>query len=128
MTRDDILNMPAGREMDALILEHVFGAKWYHYNHRNFLLMPSDAEGWEGSLGKMEYESPDYIGGFNWSKDIAKAWQVMEKINAIPYDEDGYQVHMRFAHELKGFEYLSAIDAALRICRAALLAVIPASS
>jgi hypothetical protein len=28
MTKDEILNMPAGREMDALIAEKVMGAKW----------------------------------------------------------------------------------------------------
>jgi len=62
MGRDEILNMPAGREMDALIAEKVMGL-------------------WTGPLTPLETEVALAHGMiFSYSWDIAGAWQVVEKM------------------------------------------------
>lgn len=73
MTRDEIINMPAGREMDVLVAEKVFG--------------------WTDIEKKPLYDEPDFFGISpelasdltmeyvpNYSKYIQDAWKVVEKI------------------------------------------------
>lgn len=69
MTRDEIPNMPAGRELDALVAEKVMGGK---------LLFPPPHNA--------VYKNGTWVRGLlNWhpSTDIAAAWEVNEK--AGPY-------------------------------------------
>jgi hypothetical protein len=101
MTRDEILNMPAGREMDVLIDQHF------------------------GQLQKDSspiYEMPHY------STDIAAAWEVIEKLCGET-GADVVKVCKRDPELLRGdwscnfgrgFEAF-ADTAPLAICRAALL-------
>ena len=124
MTRNEILNMPAGREMDALVAEKVMG--WsrgtYHSDGVDYLRDPE---------GTSHLNVPQY------STDIAAAWQVVEKIRTkYPViristgDLMGkyWQCHMADAwrevsHEDDSDWFANAPTAPLAICRAALLAV-----
>jgi len=135
MTRDEILNMPAGREMNGLIFEYVFGAKWYHNkDRRNFLIMPEDAytETGEFSEGKIETEKTPYIGGRPYSKDIVEAWKVIEKLKSAWVVEVGcndriYWCEMYNHAGVNGWvDAKSKESAAHAVCRAALLAVMEA--
>lgn len=81
--------MPAGREMDALIAERIFGfrreaaPKDYDGEHGgNEVLVPPTA-----TLAELEPILPrkgpipfDYLVGERYSTDIAAAWQVVERL------------------------------------------------
>jgi hypothetical protein len=146
MNRDEILNMPAGREMDALVAEKVMGlnVSWWSIHH------VSDYEG-DGPFRSLhsadEIMLPDQDGdmpvlqtftrGDNYvmwnvtpfySTDIAAALQVVEKLTEnfyidIGIDSSGTQVQLdRFNGEDWTFgESIEAPTAPLAICRAALL-------
>jgi len=129
MGRDEILNMPAGREMDALIAEKVMGLRVHIKPERQKV-----------DLGfyrrKIEYRTINwvYAGGYllrSYSTDISAAWDVVEKLKTIyhmsiwtDYYEDRNNYGCRF--QLRGggqSSYPVISDAApLAICRAALLA------
>lgn len=126
MTRDEILNMPAGHEMDKLITEFVFGMR-LEKNHGL-----SGGFYWVGNgvqFGDMRMrEVPDY------STDISDAWNVFEKFTKEPFAwhvetvnlSDGkleYWACLWGDHGSSIVEYsASAETASLAICRAALLA------
>ena len=133
MTRDEILAMEAGRELDALVAEKVMGfakvVRDYDKRHnteglRSFVY--DTAFAWFGK------ETPRY------STDIAAAWLVVEHMGPIPFSlrfqpadawrAGGGEVYC-YAHWTCWFEGGKEIDAdtaALAICRAALLAVMEA--
>ena len=114
MNRDEILNMEAGRELDALVAEHVMKWKW------------EDGAGtggpssWEGATGEFCVE-------FEPSTDIAAAWEVVERVTAIPTTirEARRAANTKFAYQWEdaGVWAMAAQEAVLFICRAALLAV-----
>ena len=80
MTRDEILNMPAGREMDSLVAEKVMGrpklelqdarcpycGEEMHYTIERAWCM--DCKEWRYSPYK------------EYSSDISAAWEVVEKL------------------------------------------------
>jgi len=78
MTKDEILNMPAGREMDALIAEHVMGWKKIVIGGVSWYLR-------EGPLG-MSYQYMTQAGDFAPSEDIAAAFQVVAKMREKGFD------------------------------------------
>jgi hypothetical protein len=98
MTRDEILNMPAGREMDVTIGYHVMD-----------LVAPPEIY-------------PEY------STDIAAAWEVVEQMqkNGYCFDADGNALRRRIRFGV-GQEIGEAETMPLAICRAALLAFMEAS-
>lgn len=112
MTRDEILNMEAGREMDCAVDEFIFGNEWTHI---------APGVPWD--------DIPTY------STDIAAAWQVVEKLERdYPHsiirvsngDSDSCDCDILGYGKL-GVAHIS-IDgglenAPLAICRAALLAI-----
>lgn len=116
MTRDEILNMPAGRYLDSKIAEMVMGLTVdYEFDEPH---IPSLRD---------KYDEWGYLP--NYSTDISAAWEVIEKIK----DE-----HLTFdmfyrPHEQKWWVTVFASDhakdhgiadtAPLAVCRAALLAV-----
>ncbi len=103
MTRDEILKMPAGREMDKLIQSFVMGG------------LPPVRMDWIMS----------YIP--NYSTNIAAAWEVMEEMRrrnrpiSIYTSVGGWMTNFDFG------AISSDESAPLAICRAALLAVQSAS-
>lgn len=137
MTRDEILHMPAGRDLDALVFEKVFGQQ----------IRKNDVIFWPG-LDHMP----------NYSTDIAAAWEVAEKIAYLAWSTSELAdwasaltlVHTSLKTEKHPDEYIASFDAvaegdewyekdidenrfpftahastaSLAICRAALLAVI----
>jgi hypothetical protein len=128
LTREQIENMPAGREMDALVAEHVMGWKWYtsvasagrlkalgvkdqHFYGDGWSLAGSAAEPYVDALRHV----PRY------SVDIFNAWEVVD------HQQGGLRFELRRRPD-GGFwcsfgERMSAEaeSAPLAICRAALL-------
>jgi len=125
----DIRNMPAGREMDALVAEHVMGFRREktppdcngEYGGEDILVPPNiDHDTWhyppKGRIS-LTFFVPQY------STDIATAWAVLEKFR---YYEIKSYPHMNvIAEVLNEKEWCKATGetAPLAICRAALLAV-----
>lgn len=119
MTRDDILNMPAGRELDLLIALKVMG--WEHNSLGDAWIR--EGEPWVG------------CDEFQPSVDIAAAWEVVERLKELGVYltictlENDYQCEL---DRLKTYELAcdSVISetAPLAICRAALLAVMETGS
>lgn len=96
MTRDEILAMPAGREMDVLVGRHVMD-----------LVGPPDLY-WE------------------YSTDISAAWMVVEKFPFCSLDFDATTWRCELSDGDKIFIASSDLrnpSAPLAICRAALLSV-----
>lgn len=111
MTKDEILNMPAGREMDALISAKVFSIMPFKHPGEN----------------QEELFLPAY------STDISAAWEVVEKLDPFDFelvrnaDKSWDCLIWNRAKENRLWEakkiYVPDIsDAPLAICRAALLA------
>jgi len=78
MTRDEILAMEAGREMDALVAEEVMG--WTYISP---LYCGYPASGPIGPNEAVPYKWPARLGATqvpNYSTDIAAAWQVVEHL------------------------------------------------
>ena len=83
MNRDEILKMEAGRELDALVAEHVMGLDIRHNTQRH-----------ESSIrcsGRKQYYNVMEIWAGDrllrpYSTDIAAAWMVLEEI-VVPVSE-----------------------------------------
>lgn len=102
MTRDEILNIPAGREMDALIATHF--TKFEHYQ----------GEWWwqDGTLDEL----PDY------STDIGAAWWgVVEKFPEVHMEHRGINDFCMIGDDFDTVAICPTMAEA--ICKAALLAV-----
>lgn len=123
MTREEILNMPAGREMDAMIAEKCMGWEYketyrtmtWELPHKKVIALFSP----EG----IEKTPPHY------STNIAAAWEVVEKlkifsINAPRSTKEFYSAWCWVIGY--GHENAQADTAPLAICRVALLAVMGA--
>jgi hypothetical protein len=115
MTRKEILNMPMGREMDALIAEKIFGYNRVYYNEKIVAnLYPTGA----GCF--VEGEAHEY------STDISAAWEVVEKLHELGYFlglyRDGFKKCI-WEIDIGADIELTDNTAPLAICRAALLAV-----
>jgi hypothetical protein len=112
MTRDEILNMPAGREMDALVAEKVMG--WRLHPHKTH---------WMTNNNNFRR-----IGTFLPSDDISAAWEVVEKMKEkgrlylIVSDDIGYKAEI-LLNDPVPMATAQCDTAPLAICRAALLAV-----
>ena len=109
----NIDEMPAGREMDALVAEKVFGVP-----HEDCF----DVYG-----GKRCVKDDEYGGPQCYSTDIAAAWEVVEKIREdyeprIELWDEGWEVTILTGTD-RGSASGRALTAPLAICRAALKAV-----
>ena len=122
MTREEILNMEAGREMDAAVAEHVMGWRW------------EDGRGtggpsyWDGALGEFAVE-------FEPSTDWGATGAVIGKMReyGLAFHAKGWiktsDVEVRFSdwYAANGGSgkavYAIASSFLLAVCRAALLAV-----
>jgi hypothetical protein len=130
MTRDEILNMQAGRNTDALIAEMVM--RYLNVGRRTL--------GNAGTMLFYEKDGDEFRLVPKFSTDIAAAWEVIERIREIdeywcPYihwdDDDGEGNPMwvvsfnYFGEDESQFKVAEAQDksAPVAICRAALLAV-----
>jgi hypothetical protein len=125
MTREEILKLEAGRELDALIFAKIFD-KMAFRSDGNFVFS-----------NKREYlDDGDayYLGEYQeiiqlpfYSTDIAAAWEVVEKIReyieCIWPNDRGLWSLLSYERLEEGLTTVSAETAPLAICRAALLAV-----
>ena len=108
MNRDEILNMPAGREMDALVAEKVMEwhmVKWVGWCNDNDILMHSV---------------------FFPSTDISAAWEVVEKLTmfSIAGPIPGKPYFSVWVYiKGKGHTNTTGETAPLAICKAALISV-----
>ena len=115
MTRDEIINMPAGRELDALVDKYIV---------------------------KLAYEFPAgmWNGLHTYSTDIAAAWYVVEKMIDLKFESNIYidRAYLRpyvytvtfYGEGEDGFRpryQFEGEELPLTICRAALLAVMEAT-
>jgi hypothetical protein len=110
MTRDEILNMPAGREFDALIAENVMGEK----------------------LHKRQDGVVHYLDWTPYTTDTRAAWQVVKTMYARGFNtriemqgESRVTIWSKRMTE-RGPEPISAKNesVSLAICRAALITVL----
>jgi len=128
MTRDEILKMEAGREMDALIAREVMGWKKIVLGSYGY---------WVEEDGSGAYTTKHQVGDWCPSEDIAAAWQVVEKMRQeyrfelfeYTTPEDGRHYRARF-YRPRATMFCSEVSfvasayyPAVAICRAALLAV-----
>jgi len=127
MTRDEILNMEAGREMDALVVEKIMGEPYPdRFAHPKWWGLRYDMghEVWEPML---------------FSTNIKMAWEVVETLKALGFSVlrlstgdilgDWWQFHCADAYREIVFEdsrdyFANAETPALAVCRAALLATL----
>jgi hypothetical protein len=119
MNREEILNMEAGSEMDALVLAKVFGAMAF--------------KGEDGKPYRLDpYQNPWSVP--NYSGDISAAWAVVEKMHIRKWDfyceytrvqNDSQHWVLFETDECEFDKCASAETLPLAICRAALLAVAP---
>jgi hypothetical protein len=125
MTTEQIDKMPEGREMDALIAEKVMGlnVKPVFHPKNELKFMPGFVWRYEDA-----WEHPEIK---DYSTDIAKAWEVVEKLNThiiierLEYREDWYCEISGISNSAgEQLHSTTAPTAPLAICRAALKAVI----
>ena len=134
MTRDEILNMPAGREMDALIAEKVMG---HTVDKRERYVKSSILSKRRQPMHKI---TELFVGGYylrKYSESIEAAWEVVNKICVSAPNDcwTGPTMQINYEHDSCEviFTNLDSIDCAvesvqaiaesapLAICRAALL-------
>jgi hypothetical protein len=121
VTHDEIMNTPAGKEIDALINKHVMGVE---------RIKRGGAEWWQDhyTRGQLAGEPFWYLDAPSFSSDIEAAWEVVAAMeekgewfrlsNVIP-NSDVIVYEVSF-----GTAYACEDSAPLAICRAALLAVL----
>jgi hypothetical protein len=132
MTHDEIMKLEAGRELDALVAEHVMGWVWRDtWNNDGTLsatwLRPENVFNYGVRVKAGEVS---YLAGLpRYSTDIAAAWQVVGKLQSPP-DECFFEITMTPTiphngghcwHTRIGGFFAHAPTAPLSICRAALL-------
>ncbi len=148
MTRDDILNMTAGRQVDALIISKVMGWKFAVHNADKYFSKPDKT----GNIWVVPYGDKNSFGNWSPSTDIAAAWEVTDKINRMIAENilelendynyltlecvgytSGYAASFdclldhEWFEDITNYKYAARADTApLAICRAALLAVMEA--
>jgi hypothetical protein len=126
MTREDILKMEAGREMNALVAERVMG--WH------FDIDPKYPEKKVWLDKNNNYICNNSMWDYQFSTNIADAWRVVEKLNSMDIDiilniyvGGGYSCYLgkeipNMAGSMEIADNNHATSMPLAICRAALLA------
>jgi hypothetical protein len=131
MTRDEILKLEAGREMDALIAHDVMGLKKIVIGGIGWWVKESPLE--------MSYQYMEKSGDFEPSEDMNAAWQVVAKMREKGFDFFAEWVTENAVSRLNSLPWAcfatddndsvfvdftaTAETMPLAICRAALLAV-----
>lgn len=126
LSRDEILAMPVGRELDELVIKKIFkftivpsGTTFWNKKDAPFPFIMND-ETW----GMCLYEDDESEGWsyrtFNPSTDISAAWEVVEKM-----DKDGWDLRLIKSDDYRevafGAYTVLNRDVPEAICKAALL-------
>jgi len=113
LTREEIIHMPAGREMDILVGKNIMHLDLWYGDPTGFDI-PENIDYWRTDIRDSDDElclrCPHY------SKNIARAWEVVEKFTDVEIEKAGLNYGC-----LIGVEMVIAVAAPLAICRAALL-------
>jgi len=121
MTRDEILAMEPGRELDALVAEKVMGWAWGDMDSGLEGLLPPQDFRVYGLTPLLIFDDLGHLHGMpNYSTDISAAWGVVEKMNSpyiIASTEDGDQNWVHFGNEGN----VAVGEVAEAICKAALI-------
>lgn len=136
MTEEEILNMPAGRKIDALIAEKIKGLCVHNWKVVDFPFYDNSVC-YECSKCKSEYWGLNPPKCKPYSSDISDAWRVVDEMNKhygfeIISHYPGKDCIARFWQcdpdmpvEKIAYEYTARADTvSLAICRAALLTVL----
>lgn len=122
MTRDEILAMPAGRSMDALVAKHVFGC--------SVNLDFESEEPYCDCRGEMygAHGDTDWNWTRKYSTDISAAWEVVDKFYSFRVCRysggERYNAYCVRYSDGREYEIDGSADAdtpSLAICRAALI-------
>lgn len=126
MTREEILAMKPGRELDILVAEKVLGWQWVHGVSLKALYSPS---GHKGAIVWDNGPRWDFDALPRYSTDIAAAMEVLETMLPSPLiwreherEPHGWHVRLRTKHYHLGAEIVcETLPEA--ICKASLLAL-----
>jgi hypothetical protein len=136
MTKDEIMNMPAGQEMDVLIAEKVMG--WHAVMENGFNHWVNVDGGFQCGVAPYDgFEDEEDFHTLKWhpSESILWAWEVVEKLHPncsflLDYDDPQTIESLKWCclffdkdEPYKEYE-ARANTAPLAICRAALLAIL----
>lgn len=83
LTTDEIMAMPAGRELDALVAQ-LMGWRWWH--KEDYALLVNGEDNWPANThfslqeGKGQATGLDTGNVPHYSTDISAAWQVIERL------------------------------------------------
>jgi hypothetical protein len=127
LTRQQALEMPAGREMDRLVAIHVLGwvkPRLLEHRRGDHRLQPPDSKQWLEPL--------------NYSTDISAAWAVVEHLrerfgavslhgqkDAFGHADEPHYFGCSVGRDDEEFQvYVSEATAEVAICKAALLAAL----
>lgn len=135
MTKDEILNMPAGEELDTLVAEKVMG--WRKEHEKDW------RDVWRGADGRYQHPTGRYDGyedredfhTINWhpSESILWVWEVVEKFYSMKLDKysngEEWRCYLVTERDGKNVDANATADSAeLAICRAALLTTLERES
>lgn len=112
LTRESIIAMEPGRELDALVAEKVMG--WNVFPHKpDFQIEYKDEQGFQYVFRLDEFEP---------STDISAAWEVVEKMGPFTQlTSESYHNKVIWHGSFSVVDSAEADTAPLVICRAALL-------
>jgi hypothetical protein len=120
MTRDEILNMPAGKIMDDLIRIKIFEYARMHYPGEDYWGEKCEDKDFPSCLCLRQ------VPYHNYSKDMSAAWEVVERIADSNFSlaRNGDLCPSGLWECIVTGAVANANTAPLAICRAALLAVL----
>lgn len=131
MTRDEILAMKPGRELDALVAINIFGWQKVVFGGVVMIAPPQNDERMHWAANWDEHGCPHWIP--HYSTDISAAWEVFEKIkNLGGWIEIAWNPKKKHYRCMVGANFSSGVlksidvsgfeEAPEAICKAALLA------
>lgn len=132
LTKEKILAMESGRELDALIAEKVMGWSIYHYDkdvpERCYYMLVDDKfevvaddKPWSLRNGERKTEEEAWKDNRQWSSDISVAFEALKATKRIVHLEGHF--HTGWSVVLDGKYTATEWDLPIAICKAALLAV-----
>jgi hypothetical protein len=126
-TKNQIENMPAGREMDKIIAEEIMGLKLWYGDPTGFNI-PENIDYWRtdtrDSDDELCFRCPFY------STDISATWKVVEQINKklsvrlVSYYQSDCLANMWDVRDFDKSFMARGDTCPLALCRAALLATL----
>lgn len=140
MTRDDVLALSAGRELDRLVAQRVMGHVWRRYNSPvgpvRYLAAPDDRDNWSDADGSEPEGDDPWRYPPCYSTSIAAAWEVFRHCCGWRFSKRSFfltlledQSRLPDGALPRGLFVLAALRDRFpeAVCKAALLAVLDTS-